>query len=161
MFYHKCIPNFAQPDDPELQNKVLTEIVKFNSSTLHLNISNEIVTRKYTILEPERLPTTTTHSPHINNMFNDKLVPKICAVFIESSRDYVQGGEFVFKNWNEPLRIDNFGHKVGNKENSYPNELNEQGSLIIFPALEEVSTRTIVSGELKFTVFKVLGDNYA
>ena len=42
MFYHKCIENFAQPDDPDLKEKVHKEIIKFNSQQLHLDLNNQI-----------------------------------------------------------------------------------------------------------------------
>lgn len=53
MFYHKCIPNFADPNDPNLDSKVLDEIIKFNSSTLNLNIDSSIGHSDITIDEPD------------------------------------------------------------------------------------------------------------
>lgn len=159
MFYHKCIPNFADPNDPNLDNKVLDEIIKFNSSTLNLNIDSSIGQSDVTIDEPDQLGIQ-RHHIHIGNMFKKEKIKKIMALFIISSRDYVQGGELMFENWNEPKRTDNFGAIIGSDENAYPYELNEQGSLIIMPAVEKVWSRRVVSGSLKIRQYIVMGDNY-
>lgn len=159
MFYHKCIPNFADPNDPDLDSKVFDEIIKFNSSTLNLNIDSSITLNDITIEEPDKL-TAQHHHIHIGNMFKKEKIKKIMALFIVSSRDYVQGGELLFDNWQEPKRIDNFGTIIGSDENTYPRELNEQGSLIIVPAIEKVLSRTVVSGSLKLKKYIVMGDNY-
>lgn len=159
MFYHKCIPNFADPNDPDLDSKVFNEIIKFNSSTLNLNVDSNIMLEDITIEEPDEL-TVQNHQIHIGNMFKKEKIKKIMALFIVSSRDYVQGGELLFEKWNEPKRIDNFGTVIGSDENAYPHELNEQGSLIIVPAIEKVRSRTVVSGSLKLKKYIAMGDNY-
>jgi hypothetical protein len=112
-----------------------------------------------TIEEPDQL-TIQHHQVHIGNMFKKDKIKKIMALFIVSSRDYVQGGELLFSNWQEPKRTDNFGTIIGSDENAYPYELNEQGSLIIVPAIEKVRSRTVVSGSLKLKKYIVMGDNY-
>lgn len=159
MFYHKCIPNFADPNDPNLDNKVLDEIIKFNSSTLNLNIDSSAGCSDITIDEPDQLGVQ-RHHIHIGNMFKKEKIKKIMALFIVSSRDYVQGGELMFENWDEPKRTDNFGAVIGSDENAYPYELNEQGTLIIIPAIEKVWSRRVVSGSLKLKKYIVMGDNY-
>lgn len=159
MFYHKCIPNFADPNDPDLDSKVFNEIIKFNSSTLNLNVDSNIMLEDITIEEPDQLMIQ-RHHVHIGNMFKKEKIKKIMALFIVSSRDYVQGGELIFENWQEPKRIDNYGTIIGSDENTYPRELNEQGSLIIVPAIEAVRSRTVVSGSLKLKKYIVMGDNY-
>lgn len=159
MFYHKCIPNFADPNDPDLDNKVLDEIIKFNSSTLNLNIDSSVGFSDITIDEPDQLGVQ-RHHIHIGNMFKKEKIKKIMALFIVSSRDYVQGGELQFENWDEPKRTDNFGNVIGSDENAYPYELNEQGTLIIMPAIEKVWSRRVVSGSLKLKKYIVMGDNY-
>ena len=80
MFYHKCIPNFADPNDPNLDNKVFDEIIKFNSSTLNLNVDNEITSKEFTIDEPDQLGIQ-RHHIHINNMFKKEKIKKIVALF--------------------------------------------------------------------------------
>ena len=161
MFYHACIPNFADINDEDLSVKVLDEVVKFNSSTLKLNIESKITKAHVKVEEGYQTPLKSTHSPHVGNMFNDKSIPKIVAFVILSNRDYVQGGEFEFGHWEDPQRVDNFGKIIGGGENNYPLELNEQGSLIIVPANEPVGTKLVVSGTLEYYKFIVKGDNYA
>ena len=159
MFCHKCIPNFANPDDQDLDNKVLDQIIKFNSSTLNLNIDNKLSGNVITVEEPDQLGFA-RHYPHTNNLFTKQSVSKITALFIISDRDYIQGGELEFENWDEPIRTDNFGQVIGNEENNYPHDLNEKGSLIIFPSIEKVWSRRVVSGKLQVKLYTVMGDNY-
>jgi len=162
MFYHKCIPNFADINDEKLSTKVLDEVIKFNSSTLKLNIESKITKAQVTVEEGYRTQIKSTWYPHVGNMFNyEESIPKICAYFIISNRDYVQGGEFEFGHWNDPQRVDNFGKIIGDSDNNYPLDLNEQGSLIILPALEPMGTKLVVSGTLEYYKFIVKGDNYS
>lgn len=160
MFYHKCIPNFADLKDPDLDNKVLEEIIKFNSSTLNLNIENRQKNKITTIEEPDQLGIA-RHQFHINNMFIKNKVPKINAIFVLSNRDYIQGGELMFDNWEEAPRVDNYGVVIGQAEDCQPTELNEQGTLIIYPAIEKVWSRRVISGKLELKLYSVEGDNYS
>ena len=95
----------------------------------------------------------------IKNLYNDNLIPKLTAIHILSSRDDIQGGEFRFKGWNEPTRIDNYG-KVYEHDNPYPTWLNEKGTLFVVPALEPVWSEMVVSGELNFVQYVFRGVNY-
>ena len=54
---------------------------------------------------------------------------------------------------------DNYGKLVPTK-NPYPVWLNEQGSLFVIPALENVSTEMVVSGQLDFIQYVFRGANY-
>jgi len=161
MFYHKCIENFAQLDDPDLKEKVHKEIIKFNSQHLHLNLNNQISHKTITIEEPDHLDKKAFHHIHIDNLFKEAQVAKIIAIFITSSRDYVQGGELKFGNWEDPVAVNNYGQPLTKDiNNAAPVYLNEQGSLIIFPAVEKFGTNPVVSGKLIFERFVVVGDNY-
>jgi len=161
MFYHKCIENFAQPDDPDLKEKVHKEIIKFNSQHLHLDLNNQISHKTITVEEPDHLDMKAVHHVHIDNLFKETQVAKIVAIFITSSRDYIQGGELKFGKWEAPAAVNNYGQSlVHDNNNTAPVYLNEQGSLIIFPAVEKFGTQSIVSGKLVFERFIVMGDNY-
>lgn len=161
MFYHKCIENFAQPDDPDLKEKVHKEIIKFNSQHLHLDLNNEISHKTITIEEPDGLDKQAVHHVHIDNLFHYRPVAKVVAIFITSNRDYVQGGEIRFKNWEAPVAVNNYGQPLNkNKDNAAPVYINEQGSLILFPAVESFGFLPVVSGKLIVERFIVVGDNY-
>jgi len=162
MKYHKFISNFAKQDDPELNNKVKQAMIDFNNNHLKLNIDHDSmsVTDKK-IEEPEQLAIKTQHTPHIDNLFIDEKVAKIVAYFVTSSRDDIQGGEFIFGQLSPPQYKDNFGKLVnaGGKDN-YPLDANEQGTLIITSALEKMGTNRVVSGTVKYKKFIIAGDNY-
>ena len=162
MKYHKFISNFAKQDDPELTTKVKQAMIDFNND--HLNVSidyNDMSVADKKIEEPESLELKTQHTPHIDNLYEDEKVAKIVAYFITSSRDDVQGGEFIFGKLSPPQYRDNFGKPVyANGKDNYPLDANEQGTLIITSALEKIGTNRVVSGTVKLKKFVMAGDNY-
>lgn len=155
MYY--SIENFSKTQD---DNKVIDQIIKWNSQHYRLNLDADSVSiEKFKLEETERVPTTTDHIPHIGNLYKDQKVAKLTAFHILSSRDQIQGGEFAFKGWTEPTRKDNFG-KVIETSNPYPVYLNEQGTLFCIPSLEPYTSQTIVSGTLEFVKYIFYGENY-
>lgn len=154
--YHS-IENFSKTQD---DNKVIDQIIKWNSQHYKLDLdADSVLIKKIKLEETEHVPGTTDHVPHIGNLYKDQKVAKLTAFLILSSRDQIQGGEFLFKGWTEPTRKDNFGHVI-ETSNPYPSYLNEQGTLFCIPSLERYSTHTIVSGTLEFVRYTFYGDNY-
>ena len=154
---HKAIQDFHPLRDDE---RVIDQVVKFNSQFYKLDLNiQDIVINPHTVKEGDKVTSIMTHTPHIGNMFKDGLVSKLIAIHILSSRDDIQGGEFRFGAWGEPHRRDNFGKLLATK-NPYPVWLNEKGSLFVIPAMEKVTTETIISGELNFVEYVFRGVNY-
>ena len=154
---YQSIQDFGNYRDDE---RVIDQVVKFNSQFYKLNLDiHETISMPVTVGEGDRVESVRTHTPHIKNLYNDDLIPKLTAIHILSSRDDIQGGEFRFKGWNEPTRIDNYG-KVYEHDNPYPVWLNEKGTLFVVPALEPVWSEMVVSGELNFVQYVFRGVNY-
>jgi len=84
------------------------------------------------------------HSIHAMNL--NKNCNKWTAILNLSNRDYIQGGELLFKHWDSPVRRDNNGRVIGDEKTSQPQWINEQGTLIIFPSIAEHGFRMVVSG---------------
>jgi len=153
---HKAIQNFGTYQDDE---RVIDQVVKFNSAFYKLDLDiNETIIKPTTVKEAD-YHKLIRHEPHLGNMYNDKLIPKLIAVHILSSRDGIQGGEFRFGKWNDPTRQDNFG-KIISHDNEYPTWLNEQGTLFVIPGPEKAVTEIVVSGELNFVQYVFRGVNY-
>ena len=154
---YQSIQDFGTYRDDE---RVIDQVVKFNSQFYKLNLDiHETISMPVTVGEGDRVESVRTHTPHIKNLYNDNLIPKLTAIHILSSRDDIQGGEFRFGAWGEPHRRDNFGKLLATK-NPYPVWLNEKGSLFVIPAMEKVTTETIISGELNFVEYVFRGVNY-
>jgi hypothetical protein len=154
---HYSIENFSKTQD---DNKVIDQIIKWNSEHYRLNLDADSVSiKKFKLQENESVPTTIDHVPHIGNLYKDQKVAKLTAFHILSSRDQIQGGEFAFKGWTDPTRKDNFGHVI-ETSNPYPVYLNEQGTLFCIPSLETYRSHMIVSGTLEFVKYTFYGENY-
>ena len=154
---HRAIQNFSNYQDDE---RVIDQVVKFNSEFYKVNLElDKTLIFPQSVKEGDRGENFAIHQPHIRNMYEDKTISKLIAIHILSSRDDIQGGEFRFASWGEPQRKDNYGKLVPTK-NPYPVWLNEQGSLFVIPALENVSTERVVSGQLDFIQYVFRGANY-
>ena len=88
------------------------------------------------------------HGIHTGNITKDNVV-KFVAVINISNRDDVQGGELIFKNWAPSTRVDNFGAVISSEAGNQPNWTNEQGTVIFFPAVEQMGFNLITSGPYK------------
>lgn len=143
------------------EGSVIDKVVQLNSQYYHLDLDlDKTITERIVINEGEYAQKRTMHSPHIGNMYKQDTIDKLTAYHIISSRDQIQGGEFVFQRWTDPIRRDNYGKRKGNDDTAYPVWLNEQNSLFVIPALEPVSTYLIVSGQLEFMRYRFRGENY-
>ena len=87
------------------------------------------------------------HSIHTQNL--NQTCYKWSAIVNCSSRDDVQGGELIFRDWNPPYRRDNYGKPIGDPDTCQPPWINELGTLIIFPSIAAWGYSLIVSGALR------------
>ena len=154
---HYAYQDFGNTQDDDA---VISQLVKCNSKFYRqdINLNDTIIERKI-IKEGSGLSLKATHAPHMGNMYKTDKVVKLIAVHILSSRDNIQGGEFTFGKWGDPIRKDNYG-KIVESKNPYPTWLNEQGSLFIIPAMEHMGTQLIVSGELEYVLYSFRGANF-
>ena len=154
---YQSIQDFGTYRDDE---RVIDQVVKFNSEFYKVNLElDKTLIFPQSVKEGDRANNLAIHQPHIFNMYEDKVISKLIAIHILSSRDDLQGGEFRFHAWGEPQRKDNYGKLIHTK-NPYPVWLNEQGSLFVIPALENVATERVVSGQLDFIQYVFRGANY-
>ena len=86
-------------------------------------------------------------------------VMKVVGIYNNNGPDDYQGSFLYCKNWKEH-RKDNFGEDVGDPDNHIPYWINEQGSLLIVPAWEQVNIDITVSGSAKRTGYHLFGDPY-
>ena len=86
-------------------------------------------------------------------------VMKVVGIYNDNGPDDYQGGFIYCSNWREH-RKDNFGEDVGDPNNHIPYWINEQGSLLIVPAWEQVNIDITVSGSAKRTGYHLFGDPY-
>lgn len=96
------------------------------------------------------------HSIHAMNL--SKNCFKWSSIVNLSSRNDIQGGELLFKHWDTPVRRDNNGKVVGDEKTAQPSWINEQGTLIIFPAIAQHGYRMVVSGECKRLYINYVGE---
>tara|TARA_B100000131_G_C18029791_1_gene577968 strand:- start:579 stop:1175 length:597 start_codon:yes stop_codon:yes gene_type:complete len=84
------------------------------------------------------------HSIHTMNLNKD--CRKWSAIVNCSSRDDIQGGELIFKDWKRPFKYDNYGKVIGNPDECQPQWINELGTLILFPSIAAWGYHLVVSG---------------
>lgn len=143
------------------QGDVIDKVVQLNSEFYKLDLElDKTVIKDEVIKEAESVPAAVTHFPHLGNLYNNSTITKLIAIHIQSSRDYIQGGEFYFGKWTDPVRKDNYGRIQGSEQTAYPTWLNEQGTMFVVPALESIGNRLIVSGELSYKLYAFRGPNY-
>ena len=94
------------------------------------------------------------HSLNLNKVAN-----KWTAIVNVSSRDDIQGGELMFRNWQQAKRYDNYGKAVGD-DNGQPQWINELGTLIIFPSIEAWGYKLVVSGQGMRVILNFKGEGY-
>ena len=89
----------------------------------------------------------------------NKICSKWTAIVNVSSRDDIQGGELIFRNWKDSVRYDNYGKVVGD-DTCQPQWINELGTLIFIPSLEPWGHRLVVSGNGMKVITNFKGDSY-
>tara|TARA_B100001778_G_scaffold330233_1_gene332384 strand:+ start:774 stop:1412 length:639 start_codon:yes stop_codon:yes gene_type:complete len=87
------------------------------------------------------------HTIHTNNL--NASCFKWSAIVNCSSRDDIQGGELIFRDWQPPFRRDNYGKPIGDEKSCQPPWINELGTLIIFPSIAAWGYHLVVSGGFK------------
>ena len=143
------------------EGSVIDKVVQLNSQYYHLDLDlDKTITERIVINEGEQVTKRAIHAPHIGNMYKQDTIDKLIAYHIKSSSDQIQGGEFAFQKWTDPVRRDNYGKLRGNDKTAYPIWLNEQNTLFVIPALEPIATYTVVSGQLEFMRYRFRGENY-
>lgn len=154
---HYAYQDFSKTQDDDA---VINQVIKCNSKFYRQDINlDDTVIKKTIIKEGEGISLKATHSPHLGNMFEKDKIVKLVAIHILSSRDDLQGGEFSFGKWGDPIRKDNYG-RLKKSDNPYPTWLNEQGTMFIIPAMETMGTQLTVSGQLEFIMYNFRGANY-
>ena len=138
------------------------EVVSWNEETLNLNLSTSennvpekrMIEFKETNLQDNLRPEHFIHSMNLNKVAN-----KWTAIVNVSSRDDIQGGELMFRNWKPAKRFDNYGKAVGD-DNGQPQWINELGTLIIFPSIEAWGYKLVVSGQGMRFIVNFKGEGY-
>ena len=138
------------------------EVVSWNEETLNLNLSTSennvpekrMIEFKETNLQDNLRPEHFIHSMNLNKVAN-----KWTAIVNVSSRDDIQGGELMFRNWKPAKRFDNYGKAVGD-DSGQPQWINELGTLIIFPSIEAWGYKLVVSGGAKRVIYNFRGGTY-
>lgn len=143
------------------EGDVIDKVVQLNSQYYHLDLDlDKTIEEKIVLTDGDYQEQSSMHVPHIKNLYEETTIDKLTAYHIKSSRDQIQGGEFNFQRWTDPVRKDNFGKIRGNSETAYPVWLNEEKTLFVIPALEPRGIHLIVSGQLEFVRYRFRGENY-
>ena len=142
----------------ELISQVTDEVKDWNEATHNFNMlweeeNHSVRTHIEADIKDNLVP---VHSIHGGNL--GKNCFKWSAILTLTSRDFIQGGEIMFKHWNQPVRIDNYGKHIGDPKTSMPQWINEQGTLIIYPSIAESGYKMIVSGEVKKLYVNYMGE---
>ena len=125
------------------------EVVSWNEETLNLSLSareNEIPDKRMIEFKESSIQDNLKPEHFIHSMNLNKVANKWTAIVNVSSRDDIQGGELIFRDWSDPVRRDNYGKPLGNDEESQPQWINELGTLIIFPSIASCGHQLVVSG---------------
>ena len=143
------------------EGSVIDKVVQLNSQYYHLDLDlDKTIEERIILTDGDYQDRSSLHVPHIKNLYQERTIDKLTAYHIKSSRDQIQGGEFRFEGWTDPVRKDNFGKLRGNEETAYPVWLNEEKTLFVIPALEPRGIQLIVSGQLEFVRYRFRGENY-
>ena len=130
----------------DMVDYIANEVGYWNEETLNFNIDWNDYT--FHSLEGQEADIKDNpkpiHSIHARNL--GQSFSKWTAIVNCSSRDDIQGGELIFRDWSDPVRRDNYGKPLGNDEESQPQWINELGTLIIFPSIASCGHQLVVSG---------------
>ena len=99
------------------------------------------------------------HTVHTGNVLKGP-IHKISVIINVSSRDDVQGGELTFKHWAPPPRIDNFGSLIVENADHQPNWTNEQGTIVMYPSMEQAGYQLVTSGPIKRIKIMFKGERF-
>ena len=133
-------------EDRDMFSAVQNEVGYWNEETLNLNINlNEYDFHAWQCGEADiKDNPKPVHSIHAGNL--GKSCRKWTAIVNCSSRDDIQGGELILRDWESPARRDNYGKAIGDENKCQPVWINEIGTLIIFPSISAWGYNLVVSG---------------
>ena len=138
------------------------EVVSWNEETLNLTLStseNNIPEKRMIEFKEASIQDNLRPEHFIHSMNLNKVANKWTAIVNVSSRDDIQGGELVFRNWKPAKRFDNYGKAVGD-DSGQPQWINELGTLIIFPSIEACGYKLVVSGQGMRFIVNFKGEGY-
>lgn len=148
--------------DMNLVKIIENEVVSWNEETLNLSLSareNEIPDKRMIEFKESSIQDNLKPEHFIHSMNLNKVANKWTAIVNVSSRDDIQGGELIFRNWQQAKRFDNYGKAVGD-DNGQPQWINELGTLIIFPSIEAWGYKLVVSGQGMRFIVNFKGEGY-
>ena len=146
--------------DKALIKIIRNELVSWNEETLNLNLlSNEPPDKRLLTITETDIRDNLSAEHFIHTMNLNKICSKWTAIVNVSSRDDIQGGELIFRNWKDSVRYDNYGKVVGD-DTCQPQWINELGTLIFIPSLEPWGHRLVVSGNGMKVITNFKGDSY-
>lgn len=146
--------------DKNLTKIIRNELVAWNEETLNLNLlSNEPADKRLLSITETDIRDSLGAEHYLHTMNLNKLCAKWTAIVNVSSRDDIQGGELLFRNWDTSRRVDNYGKVVGD-DNCQPQWINELGTLILIPSLEPWGYNLVVSGNGMKVIINFKGDSY-
>ena len=150
-----AIQNFFenQQEIRELYNKnldmvdvIANEVGYWNEETCNFNMD----WTDYSFVAQEAVEADIKDNPKPLHTIHTKNLNASCykwsAIVNCSSRDDIQGGELIFRDWQRPFRRDNYGKPVGDPDKCQPAWINELGTLIIFPSIAAWGYNLVVSG---------------
>tara|TARA_B100000459_G_C8577783_1_gene201776 strand:- start:63 stop:536 length:474 start_codon:yes stop_codon:yes gene_type:complete len=141
------------------KEKIIAEVVKYNSQVLKLNIDPNPDDKIIELKEGSGRHVHSRHQVHKGNLFKDGKVIKIVALYNVNGPDDFQGGSIEFDGWRR-FRIDNYGEPRGDADSHVPDWINEEGTLIIYPAVVKCEADIVVSGTVRRHEYLFMGDNY-
>lgn len=130
----------------EMVDYITNEVGYWNEETCNFNID----WTDYNFINQDAIEADIKDNPKPLHTIHTKNLGASCykwsAIVNCSSRDDVQGGELIFRDWQPPFRRDNFGKPIGNEEECQPPWINELGTLIVFPSIAAWGYHLVVSG---------------
>jgi len=144
----------------EMVDYIANEVGYWNEETLNVNIDwNDYHFHSLEGFEADiKDNPKPAHSIHPRNL--GQTCAKWTAIVNCSGRDDIQGGEIIFRDWQPPVRRDNYGKPVGDEETCQPPWINELGTLIIFPSIAAHGHQLVVSGGFRRVQLDFKGPSY-
>jgi len=161
VLYDNVKDNNISQQAKDVIQKVADFVAGYNNDVLKFNIDlDQTSLVEFTGNEGTVMQTLVPdHTVHTGNILKED-IHKISVIINVSSRDDVQGGELTFKHWAPPPRIDNFGSLIVEGAEHQPNWTNEQGTVIMYPSMEQVGYQLITSGPVKRIKIMFKGERF-
>lgn len=161
VLYDNVVDNNISQQAKDVVKKVADLVTQYNNDVLKFNINlDQTSLVDFTANEGTVMQTLVPdHTVHTGNILKEN-IHKISVIINVSSRDDVQGGELTFKHWAPPPRIDNFGSLIVENAEHQPNWTNEQGTVIMYPSMEQVGHQLVTSGPVKRIKIMFKGERF-